>query len=248
MQLIRDPSDGRVFDISQGTLRKVIDPGSVMHQVRNVSSLPALPRAGSASLSKLRDEEVWAATEARRRQRGPAMPAPRLTPSSQFLGIPGLGGIIGGIIGGTGGGVIGKIGDWIGDQFDGDEPRPPGLPALPPMPQLPAMPTPGFGGVVERVLPGGRSGYLGMPMPVIEVEYEERATVPRGYVVVTVNGEKVGMLKELARKYGLWKPRPKPPVSGWDARAITRAARAQKKVKNLAGKVGYTCKPKGRGR
>jgi hypothetical protein len=176
------------------------------------------------------------------------LPGHRLVPSSSLGPSMSLGGDIwGGIkeIGGKiGGAIIGAIG---GGSSPPMVPGGVGLPPLPPAgpfgPQLPASPTPGVGGTVARILPGGSTGYSFQP--VVEVEVRQRAYAPPGYVVVDLNGQKVAMLKVLARKYGLWKPRPKPPVSGWDMKAINRANRAQKRVKGLASKVGFTCVTKG---
>lgn len=183
-----------------------------------------------------------------------------------------LKGAITGAIGGFAtGGVMGGIMGGITGAFTGSRP-PPGMPA-PPM-----IPTPGLPGAIQRTLPGGRSGYQPAPgysipkpgargaierilpfgstgmidsqiAPIVQPEEETRLKAPRGYVIVTLpDGNKVGMLKVLARKYGLWKPRPKPPVSGWDMKAINRAAGAKKRVKKLAGKVGFTATEKGRAR
>lgn len=125
-------------------------------------------------------------------------------------------------------------------------------------PALPQMPTPQRGPVrrtIERVLPGGRSGReftpyegteadkIGRPIAVYP-ETAERFVAPPGYVIVYPwatrddRGEPLAMLKGAARAMGLWKPKPKPPVSGWDARAIRRAAGATSRVKRLAKSVG----------
>lgn len=143
-----------------------------------------------------------------------------------------------------------------------------------PIPQLPAgfapqgvprAPVPQRGPVrrtIERILPGGRSGReftpasdttdkYGRPVAVFP-EVADRLVAPAGYVIVYPyataedKGEPVAMLKGAARSMGLWSARPKPPVSGWDMRAINRAHSAQRRVKKLAGKVGFTCAKKGR--
>jgi hypothetical protein len=109
------------------------------------------------------------------------------------------------------------------------------------------------GRTISRILPGGRTGRefmpyegterdkIGRPIAVYH-DRGERYVVPSGYVLVKnpqdPDGEPIAVLKGAARALGLWKPRPKPPVSGWDLRAITRAAGAKKRVKALAGKVG----------
>jgi len=46
----------------------------------------------------------------------------------------------------------------------------------------------------------------------------------------------------LNRKYRKWAPDRKPPVSAADAQAIRQAESAKKRVKKLAGDVGFTCK------
>lgn len=113
----------------------------------------------------------------------------------------------------------------------------------------------------QAITPGGRTGReftpyndadttkAGMPIAVFP-EVRERLYAPPGYVIVTIpaTGERVGMLKGVARQLGLWKPDPKPPVNGWDMRAIRRAAAAQKRVKKLAGQVGFKCASKKGGR
>lgn len=133
-----------------------------------------------------------------------------------------------------------------------------------PRPQMPAgvprLPQGGARGVARRIAPGGRSGYtydpydldtpsdkLGRPVAV-QPEMAERIKCPPGYVAVDLDGDGIKdacVLKGMARGLGLWKSRPKPPISGYDARAIKRAERAKKRVKKLAGGVGFTCAPKG---
>lgn len=217
-------------------------------------------------IHKFPDQEAYtAAIKAGIDPHRAAASAPKLVPvsaalsptSSQFLGpvLP----IIGGLAGTAIGTVAGAAGDWIKDKLGGG--GSPTVPALPTLPQLPpssasppaATPTPGLEGWVQRVLPGGKSGYQNSAIaglqPVVAVSYEQRATAPPGYVVVTMpDGSKAAMWKPLARSLGLWKARPKPPVSGWDLKAIRRADRAQKKVQNLAGKVGLTTRKRGTAR
>lgn len=150
----------------------------------------------------------------------------------------------------------------------------PGIPTIPPGfgPQRPgAPPRPGttVAGIpqtagpirrgIERIVPGGRTGReftpvndmtdkIGRPIAVYPMS---RSSVvgPAGYVVVTMQtGEKVAMLRQFAIRAGLYKAQPKPPVSGWDMRAITRAASAAKRVKKLAQKVGWQVTRKGSAR
>lgn len=113
------------------------------------------------------------------------------------------------------------------------------------------------GRTISRILPGGMTGReftpyegaerdkMGRPIAVYP-DRGERYVVPSGYVLVNVNGEALAMLKGVARSMGLWKPRPKPPVSGWDLRAINRAAGAKRRVKALAGKVGLKATTRGK--
>lgn len=114
------------------------------------------------------------------------------------------------------------------------------------------------GRTISRILPGGMTGReftpyegaerdrLGRPIAVYP-ETVERLNAPTGYVIVRLpDGSPIAMLKGAARAMGLWKGRPKPPVSGWDMRAIARAKSARGRVKKLAGAVGLATKSKGR--
>ena len=55
---------------------------------------------------------------------------------------------------------------------------------------------------------------------------------PAGYVTVTdpATGERVGMLRAVARACGLWSPRRKPPISASDWRTFLTAERVQKRL------------------
>lgn len=114
------------------------------------------------------------------------------------------------------------------------------------------------GRTISRILPGGMTGREWMPYEGTEADKYGRpiavhpaekvvAWAPRGYVMVTVGDQRVAMLRQAAIAMGLWSAPPKPPISGWDARAIRRAASATKRVKKLAAKVGFTCTKKGKG-
>lgn len=142
------------------------------------------------------------------------------------------------------------------DRFAGG---PPMLPQL--SPQGIPVPREGpIGRTISRILPGGRTGREYTPYQGTEIDKAgrpiavypdtaERLVAPPGYVIVYPWGqgsEPLAMLKGAARSMGLWKARPKPPVSGWDMRAITRAAGAKKRVKSLAGKVGLKTSLRGR--
>lgn len=138
-----------------------------------------------------------------------------------------------------------------GNRFQGGGPRP--------------MEGP-IGRGISRMLPGGLSGREFTPFEGTEVDRKtgypiavypakgERYVAPRGYVIVypwataTDRGEAIAMLKGPARALNLWSAPPRPPISGYDARAIRRAASATKRVKKLATKVGFTCVKKGRGK
>jgi len=118
---------------------------------------------------------------------------------------------------------------------------------------FPPVPREGIvGRTISRILPGGLTGYEGVALKGTEydkygrpiavgAEQVDRFRVPAGYVIVRdprVNdGEPFGMLKGPARAMGLWYPKPKPVISGYDTRAIQRAHRAKKRVAKLAKKV-----------
>lgn len=129
---------------------------------------------------------------------------------------------------------------------------PPGLPptgSFGPGGQYPRPREGVVGRTVSRMLPGGLTGYEGVALDGTEydkygrpiavgVEMRERAYAPPGYVIVQTEDGPIAMLKGAARAMGLWQGKPKPPVSGWDMRAIGRAARAKKRVRKLGSKVG----------
>jgi len=112
-----------------------------------------------------------------------------------------------------------------------------------------------IGRTISRIIPGGMTGRewtpatdltdkIGRPLAV-HPAVRESVVGPAGYVVVNYNGQAVAMLRSVAIRAGLYRPPPKPPISGWDLRAINRAASAQKRVKKLAGKVGLVTHRKG---
>jgi hypothetical protein len=134
-------------------------------------------------------------------------------------------------------------------------------------PALPAPPTGGpgssypggapmplegtFGRTMSRILPGGLTGReftpyegtetdkYGRPIAVYPAA-AQRLVAPRGYVIVRDprNPENaLAILKGAARAMGLWTAKPKPPISGYDRRAIDRASRVKKRMKKLARKV-----------
>lgn len=73
---------------------------------------------------------------------------------------------------------------------------------------------------------------------------------PKGYVLVTDprSGAKTCILKCVARQMGVWKARPKPPISAADARHLRIAETTKRKAKRIASRAGFTCITKGRGR
>jgi len=57
---------------------------------------------------------------------------------------------------------------------------------------------------------------------------------PRGYVQVELStGERVMMIKHMAKSHGLWKPQPKPPISVRDWSALKRAGSVIRKLKEI---------------
>jgi hypothetical protein len=69
---------------------------------------------------------------------------------------------------------------------------------------------------------------------------------PPGYVVVMCRGQKVAMLKPVARSLGLWKPRKKPPIKVSDWQALMKADRTIKKLKMVTKKAGVIQRGRGR--
>jgi len=62
------------------------------------------------------------------------------------------------------------------------------------------------------------------------------ADAPPGYVIVECpkkSGNKVAMLKSVARSMGYWKPRRKPPIKASDYRALMRSEATIKKLKRV---------------
>jgi len=57
---------------------------------------------------------------------------------------------------------------------------------------------------------------------------------PKGFVIVKdEKGDPMGLPKQLARAYGLWKPGAKPPISATDWKAFKRAATVSKKLNKI---------------
>lgn len=110
-------------------------------------------------------------------------------------------------------GVGQKILDWVGGEiaewWTGENGQPKTTPAPP--------------------QPGNMPGCQ-MTVP---VRFEQRARVPRGYVVVNWQGQKIGMLKAAARACGLWKPSKKPPISAKDWGCLQRANRVVNRIEKV---------------
>ena len=159
-------------------------------------------------------------------------------------------GTIGGIIGGVIGGVVTKAAGGILERLGGGGAPPPLPSGFGPQPQEGVI-----GRTISKILPGGMTGYewtpvndmtdkVGRPLAVYPAK-RESTVGPAGYVMVTMNGERIAMLRGFAIRAGLYSAPPKPPVSGYDMRAIKRAASAGKRVKKLAQTVGFRCERKG---
>jgi hypothetical protein len=159
------------------------------------------------------------------------------------------------VVGAVGTGIVGAAAGSVVTRMTGS------IGGGPPLPPTGSFAAPaGQGGVprpregvigrtVSRILPGGLTGYEGVALEGTEydkygrpiavgAEMRERAYAPPGYVIVQTADGPIAMLKGAARAMGLWHPKPKPPVSGWDMRAITKAHAAKKRVRKLGAKVG----------
>lgn len=88
------------------------------------------------------------------------------------------------------------------------------------------------------VKPGGYSDFGAI---VTSVRTETVSRAPKGYVTVKdpVTGQKVAVLKEVARAEGLWKPRKKPPISAGDWNKLKTAKRVHKKAEKIAKEAGF---------
>ena len=114
--------------------------------------------------------------------------------------------------------------------------------------------------------PSGGSAMSLFGPPIQKGMATTRLQAPKGFVIVTItegndgysqalssgigmpatkNGRpavKFAMEKTLARKMGLWKPRPKPLLTRAEVRTIDKAARLQRKVATVAKKAGVSCR------
>lgn len=86
---------------------------------------------------------------------------------------------------------------------------------------------PATGSGLPAILEGG-----GQLVTAPEVGYRYKA--PKGYVMVTLQGQRVAMYKPLAQKLGLWHSRPKPPITASEWRNLKRAERTKNKAKKIA--------------
>ncbi len=105
--------------------------------------------------------------------------------------------------------------------------------------------------------PNGASP-IGMGLPaILKPSQTTRLRSPKGYVtvlvpnghpgytdainaggIITAQGVKISMMKEVARKFKLWKPRPKPLLSSSDMRTIRKANSLKRKVARAAKSAG----------
>jgi len=137
----------------------------------------------------------------------------------------------------------------VGKKLLGKPKAPAGLPALSGLPSLGVpMTTGGTSG--PGLLPRGPSGKLQLPWndPSTPAALKNFALddsylrvyyrAPHGYVVVRdANGKPYPMMKWAARRFGLWTPGKKPPISVGEHQAIKRADRAVKKVRRIMTQV-----------
>jgi len=95
-----------------------------------------------------------------------------------------------------------------------------------------------------------RGSMYAVPATTVTPAARECLRCPKGYVLIRDPRNPSAatcMLKTVARQMGLWKPRPKPPMSASDYRKLRIAKRVEKKIKRMAGMAGYTCREKGKG-
>ena len=93
-------------------------------------------------------------------------------------------------------------------------------------------------------LPSGTNGHP-CNLPVLVAPAQKVINkAPRGYVIVEdpMNpGQKVAMLKSVAKACGAWKPRAKPFFTASEAKTVRKAARLQKKGDRLAKMLNASC-------
>ena len=84
---------------------------------------------------------------------------------------------------------------------------------------------------------------------VVQPSVRAVATAPPGYVIVECpkgSGNKVAMLKAVARSMGYWKPRRKPPIKAGDYRALMRSEATIKKLKRVVKAAGVVQRARGK--
>lgn len=71
---------------------------------------------------------------------------------------------------------------------------------------------------------------------VVQPGVETRLKAPKGFVIVDMpdGSGKKAVEKTLARKCGLWKPAPKPPITASEWKTLKKADRVKKKAKKIA--------------
>jgi len=137
-----------------------------------------------------------------------------------------------------------------------------GLPALPGVmgnkPIVGKLPMPGATGGFG--VPRGPGGKMQLPwndpsVPALLKQYslddsyiKMALRAPKGYVIVRdPDGQPYPMLKEAARKLGLWKPGKKPPISVGEHQSLLRAHSTIKQMKKIFAKTAYVEKNVGKG-
>ena len=90
----------------------------------------------------------------------------------------------------------------------------------------------------------------GDPCPQIPVTVppgvRQVAVAPPGYVIVNCGGQKVAMLKPVARSLGKWKPRRKPPIKASDWRCLMKADSTIRKLKTVTKRAGVIQRARGK--
>lgn len=227
----------------------------VVTAVGTALGVGALARVGSMVASSMRPEPLGLAPPPQASY-NPTLVNVTSSPSTMLL--PAVGPIlqsaarttIGSTIAGAASGAVNTIATGLINRF-----LPPPPPTFGPQGGIPQPKEGVIGRTISRILPGGMTGRewtpvndmtdrVGRPIAVYPAE-QVSVRGPNGYVMVTMNGQRIAMLRHFAIRAGLYTAPPKPPVSGADMRAITRAAAASKRVRKLAGKVGFRCERKG---
>lgn len=122
----------------------------------------------------------------------------------------------------------------------------------------------GLGGALERLIPGGETGVLGLEfgdavmgafgIPALEPAQVGTITRRDGTVAPILRCPPGAVLGTdelcytkgtISRQNRKWKPAAKPPISAADWRATRRFASVQKRIKKVASAGGFSCLPKG---